>query len=657
MPIYHCTTKTIGRAAGRSSVAAAAYRSGTRLVDERQERVHDYTHKAGVVQSGIELPDNAPERWLDRSTLWNEVERVERGARAQTAREIEGALPRELSRDEQVELVRDFASVLTAQGMVVDWSIHDPGGDGRNLHVHYLQPQRSCDETGFLAKSVTVYVCAKEGETELGRFSPAELAEHPGWEKLYRYNGKEMTMAQAEAAGLDPKKDRDRRQPVQETRYLNNWNEKERVQEWRQAWQDCQNAALERHYEREQVPEEDRTYVDCRSLKDQGVDRQATVHEGPAVRAMEQRAQEQAEREGRAYEPVTHVHQRNVEIQQDNGVLAEVRRQIADTVQRIRDAAQQLIERWRDGRDPDQQPAEPTPDQAIKAWEQAVQAERRADARLTDANRRDPDQGDVRCGEHLCWRDMVKADLDQAKAELAKVDTRLDQAKDRLQDLERHRIVNRSKIPDARAEVAKAQAEHDKAKAEVARLTASYQSAKLDYAKALVETKPAHDKWQAEVAKAKADIVQAKELTADRLVEVNKALDRMPPEQALKALEDRWISEVRACTSDDLCISSDVIERQAERAAAEIADPVQRYAALNAAAERLDRAGSHLAASRVSDMAETAKSLIPADQRQQADRTASAMVDRLDQRWGAALDRTPEPINNQPAPSLDLRTR
>ena len=154
-----------------------------------------------------------------------------------------------------------------------------------------------------------------------------------------------------------------------------------------------------------------------------------------------------------------------------------------------------------------------------------------------------------------------------------------------------------------------------------------------------------------------ADLDQAKDRVADRLVEVNKAFDRMPPAEALKALEDRWISEVRACTSDDLCISSDVIERQAERAAAEIADPVQRYAVLNAAAERLDRAGSHLAASRVSDMAETAKSLIPADQRQQADRTASAMVDRLDQRWGAALDRTPEPINNQPAPSLDLRTR
>ena len=640
MPIYHCSVKTIGRAAGRSSVAAAAYRSGTRLVDERQERVHDYTHKAGVVQSGIELPDNAPARWLDRSTLWNEVERVERGARAQTAREIEGALPHELSRDEQVELVRDFAAVLTAQGMVVDWSIHDPGGNGHNLHVHCLMPQRSCDETGFLAKSVTVYVCAKEGETELGRFSAAELAEQPGWEKLYRYNGKEMTMAQAEAAGLDPKKDRDRRQPVQETRYLNNWNEKERVQEWRQAWQDCQNAALERHYEREQVAEEERSYVDCRSLKDQGIDREATVHEGPAVREMERRAEEQAEREGRAYEPVTHVHQRNVEIQQDNGVLAEVRRQIADTVQRIRDAAQQLIERWRDGREADQQPdQQPTPEQAVKAYEQAVKAEGRAGDRYDAVVERDPDQGGERCGEHLWWRDHAKHELDKAQAELAKAETRLDQAKDRLQDLERHRIVNRAKIPDAQAEVAKAQAEHDKAKAEVARLTASYQSANRDYAKAKVETQPAKDAWELDKARAEAKLDQAKQQVADRLHDLKES---MPAEQTLEALEGH-------------SVPSDVVERLAERAAAEIADPVQRYAVLHAAADRLDLDpnASNFAAQRVSELAEAAKGLIPADQHQQADRMASAMVQRMD----AAPDRTPEPISNQPAPSLDLRVR
>ena len=661
MAICYINVQSISRSAKRSVTAAAAYRAGCRIVDERTGAVNDYSRKDGVVHSEVSLPEQAPSRWLDRSTLWNEVEQIERRADAALAREAVVAVPHEIPADHRIAWGRALVhEMCTSRGMVADWSIHDPGGDGHNVHIHILCPRRSCDANGFRPKSVNVYTLRNAAGDERDA-TAAEFKElkADGWEKIYKYklDGKtaELTRAQAEEKGLDPTKDRLGRNPVQHARYLNDWGNAELVQAWREQYAGAVNRELER------LGLDQR--IDHRSYAEQGINKEGMVHEGPAVRAMEQRAKEQAEREGRPYEPVTDIRRENIEITERN-TRAEMRERIIArlesvqaAVQRIRDAAQQLIERWRDGRDPDQQPAEPTPEQAIKAWEQAVQAERRADASLTDANRRDPDQGDVRCGEHLCWRDMVKADLDQAKAELAKAETKLDKAQDRLHDLERHTIINRSKIPAAQAEVAKAQAEHDKAKAEVARLTASYQSAKLDYAKALVETKPAKDAWEAEVAKAKADIVQAKDRVADRLVEVNKALDRMPPEQALKALEDRWISEVRACTSDDLCISSDVIERQAERAAAEIADPAQRYAALNAAAERLDRAGSHLAASRVSDMAETAKSLIPADQRQQADRTASAMVDRLDQRWGAALDRSPEPVNIQPAPSLELRTR
>ena len=340
MAIYHCTVKTIGRASGRSAVAAAAYRSGTRLVDERQQLVHDFGRKRGVVASGIELPESAPDRWRDRSALWNEVERTERSSRAQTAREIEAALPRGLSRAEQVELVRDYADGLTARGMVVDWSIHDV--DGRNPHVHMLMPPRSCDADGFLAKSRTAYVCERDGERR--SLTADELREQPGWEKVYLYDRREMTMPQAAAAGLDPKADRDRRQPLQETRYLNDWNEPERVPEWRREWEEAQNRALERYYERTRVPEAQRSYTDCRSYAEQGVELEPTRHEGPVVSAIETIARAEAAKRRAAYEPVTERHRENLEIRQRNGELAALKRELEQVRERIRQATERLRE-------------------------------------------------------------------------------------------------------------------------------------------------------------------------------------------------------------------------------------------------------------------------------------------------------------------------
>ncbi len=77
MAIYHLHAKVISRATGRSAVAAAAYRSASELYDARLDRAHDFTAKSGVIHSEVLLPDGAPDRLLDRATLWNEVERVE----------------------------------------------------------------------------------------------------------------------------------------------------------------------------------------------------------------------------------------------------------------------------------------------------------------------------------------------------------------------------------------------------------------------------------------------------------------------------------------------------------------------------------------------------------------------------------------------------
>lgn len=145
MAIYHLSVKVISRSAGRSAVAAAAYRSASRLHDERLERDHDFRAKAGVVHSEILLPEGAPDRWHDRETLWNEVEARERQHNAQLAREVEIALPRELSRAEAVALARDFvAEQFVARGMVADLNVHwAVGADGEaQPHAHVMLTMR-----------------------------------------------------------------------------------------------------------------------------------------------------------------------------------------------------------------------------------------------------------------------------------------------------------------------------------------------------------------------------------------------------------------------------------------------------------------------------------------------------------------------------------
>ena len=104
MAIFHARMQVIGRSSGRSVVAAAAYRAAERLHDERMQRDHDFTAKAGVVHSEILLPEGAPERWRDRACLWNEVEATEKRRDAQLAREMEFSIPRELPEAEAIRL-------------------------------------------------------------------------------------------------------------------------------------------------------------------------------------------------------------------------------------------------------------------------------------------------------------------------------------------------------------------------------------------------------------------------------------------------------------------------------------------------------------------------------------------------------------------------
>ena len=237
MAIYHLSVKIGSRTKGQSAIAAAAYRSGSRLTDHETGVVSDYTNKGGVVFSEIALCRNAPAAFADRQTLWDAVHEIEKNKNAQLWREFEVALPKELDRSQQIETVRAFVRSLTEQGMCADWSLHDKG-DG-NPHAHIMTTMRSIDSDGqWAAKSRKVYDLDEKGEKIFQKIDKSGKRQYKSHKEDY-----------------------------------NNWNAKERVEEWRTAWEVCCNARLAEH-----------DHIDHRSYERQGIDRIPTVHEGVVAR-------------------------------------------------------------------------------------------------------------------------------------------------------------------------------------------------------------------------------------------------------------------------------------------------------------------------------------------------------------------------------------
>ncbi len=128
MAIYHCQMSVIARSSGRSAVAAAAYRAGERLENQRDGLVHDYTGRIGIGPSGIVLPQGVEAAWVkDRSALWNAAEAAEKRVDARVAREFVVALPHEMSGEARLALTRAFAQDLADRtGAAVDFAIHEP---------------------------------------------------------------------------------------------------------------------------------------------------------------------------------------------------------------------------------------------------------------------------------------------------------------------------------------------------------------------------------------------------------------------------------------------------------------------------------------------------------------------------------------------------
>lgn len=145
----HATAKQVQRSSGRSSVAAAAYRSGTRIEDERTGKAHDYTRKPGVEHARLYAPEGAPDWARDRARLWNAVEAKENRSNSTTARELEVGFPAEFDAMQRREAAHAIARELVARyGVAVDVALHEPpeAGDARNHHAHILFTTRGFDQ-------------------------------------------------------------------------------------------------------------------------------------------------------------------------------------------------------------------------------------------------------------------------------------------------------------------------------------------------------------------------------------------------------------------------------------------------------------------------------------------------------------------------------
>ena len=246
MALFHLSVTQTKRSAGQSAIASAAYRAGERLYSEYYGEYSDYTRKGGVICSDILLPSHAPPEYADRQTLWNAVEKAERGKNAQLAYSFDIALQNEFSLEENIALARQFLlENFVSRGMVVDFAVHQPDredGGIPNPHFHVLCPIRPIEQNGkWGLKQRRVYELDEDGN------------------RIRDANGKYVFNA------------------VPTT----DWGSPETLEHWREAWAELCNAKF--------VEKGIDVRIDHRSYERQGVELLPTVHEGATVRAMEKK--------------------------------------------------------------------------------------------------------------------------------------------------------------------------------------------------------------------------------------------------------------------------------------------------------------------------------------------------------------------------------
>ena len=333
MAIYHLEAKVVSRGNGRSAVAASAYLSCSKMLNDYDGVQHNFTRKKGLVWQDVFLPEFAPPEWKDRSVLWNAVEKNEKTKDSRLAREIVPALPIELTPAQWQELLTDFIqNNFVADGMCADVAVHDPYPPRHNPHAHIMVTVRPLDEKGnWQYKTEKEYLCVRNGEEQGFTAAEFKAAQADGWEKQYPYKvGRKkiyLPPSEAEKHGYKrvSKYPYGRQNPISER-----WNSEEQLVQWRKAWADAANCYLERYGYEERI--------DHRSHADRGLTEQPTIHEGVAARALE--------RQG----IISDRCEINRQIKADNALLRELKsavRKLAQTVKNTIPALAEAMERLR----------------------------------------------------------------------------------------------------------------------------------------------------------------------------------------------------------------------------------------------------------------------------------------------------------------------
>lgn len=286
MAIYHLEAKIISRGAGRSAIAAAAYQSGEKLYNAYDGLTHDYRKKGGILHTEILLPPQAPAAWKERQILWEAVETAEKTRDSRLARQLIVALPLELAQEDWLRLLRSFLQKeCVEQGMCADLAIHDP--DGHNPHAHILLTMRPLNTQGqWQAKTQKEYLCSKAGQEQ--GFTAQEFlqAKTEGWEKQYKFKnpqGRTAWLTPSQAV-QNPEWVRCSKQPKaakfgRQNPLCARWNSQEQLLQWRCAWAEAVNHALEEKQQTARV-----THL---SHAAQGIEEQPTIHEGYHARKLE----------------------------------------------------------------------------------------------------------------------------------------------------------------------------------------------------------------------------------------------------------------------------------------------------------------------------------------------------------------------------------
>lgn len=286
---FHFSISMISRGKSKSAVASAAYISCEKLTNEWDGVTHDYHNKKGLLHSQIYLPENIPKEFQDRSFLWNSVELNEKASNAQLARSFIIALPKELSFEENKNLITDFIQEnFVSKGMIADLAIHDESNEGNNnIHAHIMTTLRPINEKGeWQAKSKKEYTLDDKGN------------------KILNKNGKPKT------------------RKIE----LTDWNNKGNAEKWRESFAQICNQYLEKNNLEKRV--------DHRSFERQAKEEIPTIHLGASASALERKGIE------------TDKGNINREIKKHNSLVKAIREKISELTSWTSDFSKALFERY-----------------------------------------------------------------------------------------------------------------------------------------------------------------------------------------------------------------------------------------------------------------------------------------------------------------------